>query len=110
MNADLRFGEKVLTSKGKRLELTPGGERHRRWHRADHNGVVVFLDGSGLLHLTDTTGKLPAIALMLADGDTACWCSEGACGLPLGPNMRIKLFGDEPVLAPSCSKPTVALM
>ena len=73
----LRFAEKRLTSKGKRLELTPGGKRLRRWHRADHNNVVVFLDGSGLLHLTDTTSKLPAIALVLADGDTACWCSEG---------------------------------
>lgn len=33
-----------------------------------------------------------------------------ACGLPVGPNMRIRLFGDAPVSAPSCSKPTVALM
>ena len=71
----LHFGEKVPAAKGRRLELVPGGERHRRWYRADHNGVVVFLDGSGLLHLTDR--QLPAIALVLADGDTACWCSEG---------------------------------
>lgn len=70
----LRF-EKVPTAKGKRLGLIPGGERHRRWYRADHNGVVVFLDGSGLLHLNDR--QLPALALVLADGDTACWCSEG---------------------------------
>ena len=73
----LRFDEKVLTSNGKQIRLIPGGERHRRWHRADHDGVVVFLDGSGLLHLTDSTGQLPAIALVLADGDTACWCSDG---------------------------------
>ena len=33
-----------------------------------------------------------------------------ASRLPAGPNMRIRLFGDGPVSAPSCSKPTVVLM
>lgn len=72
----LRFSEKRMAS-GRKIELTPGGERLRRWHRANHNGVVVLLDGSGLLHLNDTSGALPAIALVLADGATACWCIQG---------------------------------
>src|SRR5258706_4011018 len=33
-----------------------------------------------------------------------------AVGLPDGPNMRIRLFGDRPSAAPSFSKPIVALM
>ena len=33
-----------------------------------------------------------------------------ACGLPRGPNMRIRLLGGAPVAAPSFSNPTVALM
>src|SRR5208337_171138 len=33
-----------------------------------------------------------------------------ACGLPRGPNMRIRLFAGVSVASPSFSKPTVALM
>src|ERR1035437_10273078 len=33
-----------------------------------------------------------------------------ACGLPRGPNMRIRLLAGAPVALASCSKPTVALM
>ena len=33
-----------------------------------------------------------------------------ACGLPRGPNMRIRLFGCVPVASSGFSKPTVALM
>jgi MoxR-vWA-beta-propeller ternary system domain bpX0/MoxR-vWA-beta-propeller ternary system domain bpX1 len=72
----LRTSER-LPAGSRRIELVPGGERLRRWLRADHNDVMVFLDGSGLLHLTDTSGALPAIALVLAAGVSACWCSEG---------------------------------
>jgi hypothetical protein len=32
------------------------------------------------------------------------------CGLPRGPNMRMRLLGGVPVASPSFSKPTVALM
>jgi len=33
-----------------------------------------------------------------------------ACGLPRGPNMRIRLLAAAPVASPSASKPTVALI
>ncbi len=71
----VNFGMSMAGSR--RIELVPGGERLRRWHRADHNGVTAFLDGSGLLHLTDDSGTLPAIVLVLVVGVSACWCSEG---------------------------------
>jgi len=80
-SVDLQGGQAQWDSRVKAAEFTPlkaHSAGRFRLERIDFpDGSRMWLDGRGLLHLKSAESSLPEIAIVLKDGETAGWCSDG---------------------------------
>ncbi len=76
-NSDPRLSEMTAVSKFKRVELDVPG--HVKFSEAELPGNNrAILDPRGLLHLQSANPDIPEVTVVLTDGETSGWCSDGA--------------------------------